>query len=138
MNGYENIDSNIFFFKIKESKITRGHNQRGRDGLAGARWPSELERCTGDRMVLGSNPAAATSLRNFGNSVTPLCQRLSEETIKAVGPFYPVSMPGEVKYPTSMHWKCVTCRGLHQSIVDSTTLMDHTGNKSLSCVILLA
>ena len=25
MNGYENIDSNIFF-KIKESKITRGHN----------------------------------------------------------------------------------------------------------------
>ena len=26
LNGYENIDSNIFFFKIKESKITRGHN----------------------------------------------------------------------------------------------------------------
>ena len=25
MNGYKNIDSNIFF-KIKESKITRGHN----------------------------------------------------------------------------------------------------------------
>ena len=25
MNGYENIDSNIFF-EIKESKITRGHN----------------------------------------------------------------------------------------------------------------
>ena len=25
LNGYENIDSNIFF-KIKESKITRGHN----------------------------------------------------------------------------------------------------------------
>ena len=24
---------------------------------------------------------------------------LSEETLKAVGPFYPVSMPGEVKYP---------------------------------------
>ena len=26
LDGYENIDSNIFFFKIKESKITRGHN----------------------------------------------------------------------------------------------------------------
>ena len=26
LNGYENIDSNIFFFEIKESKITRGHN----------------------------------------------------------------------------------------------------------------
>ncbi len=26
LNGYENIDSNIFCFKIKESKITRGYN----------------------------------------------------------------------------------------------------------------
>ena len=26
MNGYENIDSNIFFLEIKESKITRGNN----------------------------------------------------------------------------------------------------------------
>ena len=25
LNGYDNIDSNIFF-EIKESKITRGHN----------------------------------------------------------------------------------------------------------------
>ena len=25
LNGYENIDSNIFF-EIKQSKITRGHN----------------------------------------------------------------------------------------------------------------
>ena len=25
---------------------------------------------------------------------------LSDETLKAVGPFYLVSMPGEVKYPT--------------------------------------
>ena len=37
---------------------------------------------------------------------------LSEETLKAVGPFYLVSMPAEVKDPTSLHWKCVTC-GLH-------------------------
>ena len=26
LNGYENIEYNIFFFEIKESKITRGHN----------------------------------------------------------------------------------------------------------------
>ena len=37
----------------------------------GARWLSGLERWTGDRVVVGSNRAAATSLRNFGNSVYP-------------------------------------------------------------------
>ena len=37
-----------------------------------ARWPSGLERWTGDRTVQGSNPTAETfSLRNFGNSVYP-------------------------------------------------------------------
>ena len=35
---------------------------------------------------------------------TPLCQCLSEEAVKAVGPFYLVSMPGEIKDPTSPHW----------------------------------
>ena len=44
------------------------------------------------------------SLRNFGNSVYPACQCLSDETVKAVGPFYLVSMPGEVKDPTGPHW----------------------------------
>ena len=34
-------------------------------------WPSGLERWTGDLVVLGSNPAEATSLRIFGNSVYP-------------------------------------------------------------------
>ena len=38
---------------------------------------------------------------------------LSDETVKAIGPFYRVSMPGEVKDPTGLPWKCVTCRGLH-------------------------
>ena len=33
-----------------------------------------------------------------------LCQCLSDETLKAVGPFYLVSMPREVKDPTSPHW----------------------------------
>ena len=38
------------------------------------------------------------SLRNFGNSVYPACQCISDETVTAVGPFYLVSMamPGEV------------------------------------------
>ena len=38
----------------------------------GSRWPSELERWLGlatGRSRPGSNPAAKTSLRNFGNSV---------------------------------------------------------------------
>ena len=64
------------------------------------RW---LEHWTGDWVVQGSNPAAATYFR-FGTLAipfTPLCQCLSEETLKeAVGPFYLVSMPGEVKDPT--------------------------------------
>ena len=74
--------------------------------LGGARWPSGLERWTGDRTVEGSNPTSENFLlRNFGNSVCPpLCQCLSEETLTAVGPFYLVSMPGEVKDPTSPHW----------------------------------
>ena len=47
---------------------------------------------------------------------TPPCQCLSEETLKAVCPFYLVSMPGEVqKDHTSLPWKYVTCRGLHHS-----------------------
>ena len=31
-------------------------------------------------------------------------QCLSDETVKAVGPFYLVSMTGEVKDPTNPHW----------------------------------
>ena len=37
-------------------------------------------------------------LRNFGNSVTPLC--LSEESLKAVGPFHLVFIPAEINDPT--------------------------------------
>ena len=56
------------------------------------------------------------NLTRFGTLAIPftlLRQCLSEEILKAVGPFYLVSMPGEVKDPTSLHWKGVTCRGLH-------------------------
>ena len=47
--------------------------------------------------------------RRFGTleiPFTPLCQCLSEETLKAVGPLFLVSMPGGVNEP---------CHGLHNS-----------------------
>ena len=56
------------------------------------------------RSVFESHFGKNCSLRNFGNSVYPACQCLSDETVKAVGPFYLVSMQGEVKDPTSPHW----------------------------------
>ena len=49
---------------------------------------------------------------------------LSEETLNSVGPFYLVPMPGEVKYPTSPHWKCVT-------VVDSTAQSNHPPHTDL-------
>ena len=54
----------------------------------------------------GSSPTLVKKIL-FGTLAipfTPLCQCLSDETVKAVGPFCLVSMPGEVKYPTSPHW----------------------------------
>ena len=61
---------------------------------------------TGDRTVLAGFESHCGKLC-FGTlaiQFTPLCQCLSEETLKAVGRFYLVSMPGEVKDPTSLHW----------------------------------
>ena len=51
--------------------------------------PSGLERWTCDRVVLGSNPAASTLLRNFGKFARVFRRR-----------HYLVSMRGEVKCPT--------------------------------------
>ena len=70
-----------------------------------AEWVRALA-CTGDRMVGDGFESHCGQLR-FGTlaiQFTPLCQYLSEETLKAVGPFYLVSMPGEVKDPTSPDW----------------------------------
>ena len=75
----------------------------------GARWPSGLEcwlgMATGHSRP-GSSPTSVKTFR-FGTLAIPftlLCQCLSDEAVKAVGPFYLVSMPGEVKDPTSPHW----------------------------------
>ena len=77
-----------------------------------------LERATDNRVVAGSIPAEA---------VWKLCQfplphfaSVFRKTLKAVGPFYLVSMPGEVKYLTSLHWKCVTYRRLHHPLLETT------------------
>ena len=45
-----------------------------------------------------------------------LSRCLSEETLKAVGPFYLVSIPGEVKDPTQGVNGQIPCRGLHTSL----------------------
>ena len=63
---------------------------------------------TGHSSRPGSTPTAGDF--EFGTLAIPLinpplpAQCLSDETPKAVGPFYLVSMPGEVKDPTSPHW----------------------------------
>ena len=70
-------------------------------------WVRELD---WRRVVLGSNP---TGFGTLAILFTPLCQCLSEETLKAASPFYLVSMPAEVEYPSGD--KCVDCRGINHS-----------------------
>ena len=83
----------------------------------GARWPSGLERWLG--LATEQFPAGFDS--HCGNLAlaipfTPHCQCLSEETLKAVGPFfYLVSMPGEVKIPPVRTGMC-NCRGLRHPL----------------------
>ena len=74
----------------------------GRGGRVVECW---LGLATG-RSRLGSNLTAENfSLRNFGNSVYPALPVSFGRTLKAVGPFYLVSiMSGEVNKPTSLHW----------------------------------
>ena len=58
-----------------------------------------VERRTVNQGDSGSIPPTAVSkLRQFHSPHICLC--LSEETLKAGGPFYMMSMPGEVKDPT--------------------------------------
>ena len=76
----------FFIYKIKIS------HPMGSGGHA-------VERRTVNRGDGGSiSPRAVSKLRQYRSPHTCLC--LSEETLKAGGPFYLVSMPGEVKDPT--------------------------------------
>ena len=73
-----------------------------------------VERRTVNRGDGGSIPPTAVSkLRQFRS--THICLCLSEETLKAGGTFYLVSMPGEVKDPTQGVNVYVTCSGLTNS-----------------------
>ena len=65
-------------------------------------WPS----------LLGVN----TWLSTLIYTVYCLSLCFSEETLKAVGLFYLVSMPAEVKYPTQGVNRQVPCRGLYASL----------------------
>ena len=93
---------------VKGGRGGREWMEGGRGGaraMAVAEWVRALAG-TGDRTVLAGFESHCGKLR-FGTLAipfTPICQCLSEETLKAVGPFYLVSMPGEVKDPTSPHW----------------------------------
>ena len=65
----------------------------------------------------GSTPTAGDF--EFGTLAIPLtllCQCLSDETLKAVGPFYLVSMQGEVKDLS------------HQSALECVTVVDSTSH----------
>ena len=67
-----------------------------------ARWGAMaqwLERAADDRVVAGSNHTE-TARKLWQFPLPDFTKCLSDETLKAVGPFYLVSMPGEVKDPT--------------------------------------
>ena len=75
--------------------------------MAEAEWVRSLA-CAGDRTVrIGfESHCGKLCFGTLAIPFTPLCQCLSEETLKAVGPLYLVSMamPGEVNDPSSPHW----------------------------------
>ena len=76
-----------------------------------------VERPTVNREDGGSiSPTAVSRLRQLCSAHICLC--LSEETLKAGGPFYLVSMPGEVKDPTH--------RVNVYTVVDSLVLEDNS------------
>ena len=56
------------------------------DRAMGTQWPNGLDRWTADLVVQVSNPAAATALRNVGNSVYPALPVFSEETLTPSAP----------------------------------------------------
>ena len=78
-----------------------GRGGRGGVGGAvaesGARWPSGLDRWLALATGRCGFESHCGKLR-FGTLAIPFTP------LRSVGTFYLVSMPGEVKYPTSPHW----------------------------------
>ena len=91
-------------------KVTSVEGERvGREGTAeymgecagkgGAPW---LASRTLDPRVVHSNPVQSVTCAcvPWQNTLPLIASVFSDRTLEIVGPFYPVSMPGEVKYPT--------------------------------------
>ena len=85
--------------RLKADMIRRTARQ---EGGAVAEWVRALD-WSGVRIPLALALRKTFRFGTLAIPFTPLCQCLSE-TLIAVGPFYLVSMPGEVKDPTSPHW----------------------------------
>ena len=81
-----------------------------------AQWVRALA-CAGDRTVRVGFESHCGKLRigTLAIPFTPLCQCLSEETLKAVGPFYLVSGGSKKSHQSAL--ECLTA-------VDSTTLRE--------------
>ena len=89
-----------------------------------------------ERRVFGRRDGVRNLLRRFeawAISFTPLCLCLSEETVKAVGPSYLVSMPGEVKYPTQGNGKKHVMDSIapeRDSLISASTVLRTAGSAS--------
>ena len=88
-----------------------------------------LERWTGDQVVLGSNPAAATSLRNFGNSIYPILPvtfggDTNKNTKSRLSLLSGVYAKGSKRSHRSA-LECVTCRGLHHNSKNNPACNTH-------------
>ena len=105
----------------------------------GGGCPIGLERCTGDRVVQGSNPAAAIRFRTLAIPFTPLCWCLSEETLKAVGPVYLVSIicqGSKISHQPALECDSVTVVDSHHPLLE--IIRHHTGTcKSFVIIIIL-
>ena len=103
--------SHVHWVTHGRHEVSSVHRLRPREHAVaeGARWPSGLERCmacTGDRTVReGSYPTADNFASELWQFRLPRFATVSfGGDAKSRRPFYLVSMPGEVKDPTSPHW----------------------------------
>ena len=95
--------------RVKLARVKKRTRQTGLESSVGLDW-----RPDGPGLV--RNPLLQLRFGTLPNPFTPLCQCLSEETLKAVGPFYLVSMPGDVKYIPPVRTGMYNCHGLHHPL----------------------
>ena len=71
LNGYENIDSNIFSLEIKQNKITRGHNFSlvKKQSRLDVRKFSFSQRTINIRNKLSTDCVHASSVNMFKNKI---------------------------------------------------------------------